>query len=397
MAVDEPVYWDPFEERFITDPYPVYARLREEAPLYRNGKHDFYAVSRYEDVELGLSDWRTFSSSRGSILELVQSGIEMPPGTVIFEDPPAHRLHRGLLSRLFTPKAISALEPRIRELCVRALDPLAGADRFDMMTALGAELPMRVIGMLMGIPEADQEAIRDTTDANLRTRSGERMKVRNASGLTNEAFADYINWRREHPSDDLMTALLTAQYEDEDGERKTLTHQEVLTYVTVVTGAGNETTGRLISWITAVLARHPDQRREIAADLSLVPAAVEEVLRYETPSPFIARYVTSDVEYYGATVPAGSAILFIAGAANRDHRRYPDPDAFDIHRVIRHPLTFGQGLHHCLGAALARLEGRVALEEILRRFPDWDVDWDNAKLAQTSTVRGWETLPVIVG
>jgi cytochrome P450 len=397
MTVDEPVYWDPFEGRFITDPYPVYARLREEAPLYRNAKHDFYAVSRYEDVELGLSDWRTFSSSRGSILELVQSGIEMPPGTVIFEDPPAHRLHRSLLSRLFTPKAISALEPRIREFCVRALDPLVGADRFDMMTALGAQLPMRVIGMLMGIPEADQEAIRDTTDANLRTRSGERMKVRNASGLTNEAFADYINWRRTHPSDDLMTALLTAQYEDDDGERKTLTHQEVLTYVTVVTGAGNETTGRLISWITAVLAQHPDQRRQIAADVSLVPGAVEEVLRYETPSPFIARYVTRDVEYYGATVPAGSAILFIAGAANRDDRRYRDPDAFDIRRVIRHPLTFGQGLHHCLGAALARLEGRVALEEILARFPDWDVDWDNAKLAQTSTVRGWETLPVIVG
>jgi cytochrome P450 len=397
MTADEPVYWEPFEARFITDPYPVYARLREEAPLYYNEKHDFYAVSRYEDVELGLSDWRTFSSSRGSILELVQSGIEMPPGTVIFEDPPEHRLHRGLLSRLFTPRAISALEPRIREYCVRALDPLVGADRFDMMKALGSELPMRVIGMLMGIPEADQEAIRDQNDARLRTRPGERMEFTSSAILTNEVFADYINWRREHPSDDLMTALLTAEYEDEDGKSKTLTHEEVLTYVTVVTGAGNETTGRLISWITAVLARHPDQRREIAADPSLVGGAVEEVLRYETPSPFIARYVTRDVDYHGTAVRAGSAILFIVAAANRDYRRYDDPDTFDIHRVIRHPLSFGQGLHHCLGAALARLEGRVALEEILKRFPDWDVDWDNAGLAQTSTVRGWETLPVIIG
>jgi cytochrome P450 len=397
MTADEPVYWDPFEARFIIDPYPVYARLREEAPLYYNEKHDFYAVSRYSDVELGLSDWKGFSSSRGSILELVQSGIEIPPGTVIFEDPPTHKLHRGLLSRLFTPKAISALEPRIREFCQRALDPLVGADRFDMMATIGGELPMRVIGMLMGIPEGDQEAIRESTDANIRTRPGERLKIKNTRGLTNQAFSDYINWRREHPSDDLMTALLTAEYEDENGARCRLTHEEVLTYVTVVTGAGNETTGRLISWITAVLANHPDQRREIAADLTLVPGAVEEVLRYETPSPFLARYVTEDTEYYGRKVPAGSAILFIAGAANRDYRRYPDPDAFDIRRVIRHPLTFGQGLHHCLGAALARLEGRVALEEILKRFPDWDVDWDNAKLAQTSTVRGWETLPVVIG
>jgi cytochrome P450 len=394
---DERVYWEPFEARFVTDPYPVYARLREEAPLYYNDKHDFYAVSRYDDCELGLSDWRTFSSSRGSILELVQSGIEMPPGTVIFEDPPTHDIHRRLLVRVFTPKAVSDLEPRVREYCARALGPLAGADRFDMMAALGTELPMRVIGMLMGIPEGDQEAIRDRTDAGLRTRSGERMKVKNTKILTNEMFSDYINWRREHPSDDLMTALLNAEFEDANGVRRTLTHQEVLTYVTVVTGAGNETTGRLISWITAVLARHPDPRREIAADLSLVPGAVEEVLRYETPSPFVARYVTKDVEYYGATVPAGSAMLFIVGAGNRDHRRYPDPDTFDVRRVIRHPLTFGQGVHYCLGAALARLEGRIAMEEILKRFPDFDVDWDSAKLAQTSTVRGWETLPVIVG
>jgi cytochrome P450 len=397
VTTDEPVYWEPFEARFATDPYPVYRRLREEAPLYYNEKHDFYAVSRYEDCELGLSDWRTFSSAKGDILELVQSGIDLPPGTVIMEDPPAHDLHRSLLVRVFTPRRVSDLEPRVREFCARALDPLAGVDRFDMMSALGAELPMRVIGSLLGIPEADQEAIRDATDANLRTRSGERMNFTSSAVLTSEMFADYINWRREHPSDDLMTVLLNAEFEDADGRRRTLTHEEVLTYVTVVAGAGNETTGRLISWITAVLARHPDQRRQIAADFSLVPGAVEEILRYETPSPFIARYVTRDVEYYGTTVQAGSAILFIVAAANRDHRRYADPDRFDIRRVIRHPLTFGQGVHYCLGAALARLEGRVALEEILKRFPDWDVDWDNAKLAQTSTVRGWETLPVIVG
>jgi cytochrome P450 len=397
LIASEPLYWDPFEARFAADPYPVYERLREEEPLYRNEKHGFYALSRFDDCLQGLSDWRTFSSARGSILEFIQSGMEMPPGTVIFEDPPAHDLHRGLLVRVFTPRRVSALEPQVRQFCARALDPLAGADRFDMMAALGTELPMRVIGMLLGIPEADQPAVRDAANASLRTEPGERMDVGDGAGLTNEMFADYINWRRQHPSDDLMTALLTAEFEDTSGVRRTLTHEEVLTYVSVVAGAGNETTGRLVGWLTAVLAQHPEQRREIAADLALVPGAIEEILRYEPPGPFIARCTTRDVEYYGETVPAGSAILFIVAAANRDYRRYPDPDRLDIRRPIRQPLTFGYGTHYCLGAALARLEGRIALEEILKRFPDWQVDWDNAKLAQTSTVRGWETLPVVIG
>jgi cytochrome P450 len=193
-----------------------------------------------------------------------------------------------------------------------------------------------------------------------------------------------------------MTDLLTAEFVDEHGVRRTLTREEVLTYVTVVAGAGNETTGRLIGWIGSVLAKHPEQRREIVDDPALIPGALEEILRYEPPGPFIARYVTADVEFHGQTVPQGSAILFIAASANRDERRYPEPDTFDIHRKVGHQLTFGMGVHFCLGAALARLEGRVALEEILRRFPKWDVDWDNAKLAQTSTVRGWETLPIII-
>jgi len=397
MSASDPVYWEPFESRFITDPYPVYARLREEAPLYYNQKHDFYAASRFDDVARGLQDWRVFSSAKGDILELIQSGFEMPPGTVIMEDPPSHDVHRKLLARMFTPKRIADLEPKVRAYCARALDPLTGADRFDMMQALGAELPMRVIGMLLGIPEADQPAIRDASDANLRTEDGQRMKVRPQAAFGNEGIASYIAWRRDHPGDDIVTALLNTEFTDTDGTRRTLTYEEVLTYASVVGGAGNETTGRLISWMTVVLARHPRARREISADFSLVPGAIEELLRYETPSAFIGRYVTRDTEFHGQTVPAGSAILFIAAAANRDPRRYDDPDTFDIRREIRQPLTFGYGTHYCLGAALARLEGRIAMEEILTRFPDWDVDWAGARLAQTSTVRGWETLPVIVG
>ena len=212
-----------------------------------------------------------------------------------------------------------------------------------------------------------------------------------------ELFSDYIDWRAEHPSDDLMTQLLNAEFEDETGTTRKLTRIEVLTYVMLLAGAGNETTTRLIGWTGKLLAEHPDQRRELAADRSLVPQAIEEILRYEAPSPVQARTVNRDVEYYGETVREGSVMVLLNGSGNRDDRHFPDGDRFDIHRTIDHHLSFGYGLHFCLGAALARLEGRVALDEVLQRWTDWDVDWDNAKQAHTPTVRGWERLPVITG
>lgn len=397
MNSDHPVYWDPYDPRFTKDPYPTYQRLRDEAPLYYNEKHDFYAVSRYADLERGLPDWKTFSSASGNILEIIKSGMEIPPGTLIFEDPRIHDIHRRLLVRVFTPRRIAELEAPVREFCRRTLDPLVGADHFDLVAAVGAEMPMRVIGMLLGIPETDQESIRDTVDEFLRTEDGGQMDLTEGAVLNNEMIGDYIDWRKDNPSDDLMTDLLTAEFEDENGERRTLTRDEVLTYVTVVAGAGNETTGRLIGWTGSVLAQHPDQRQELVEDPSLIPNAVEELLRYEPTGHAIGRLVTEDVEWHGRKVPAGSAMMFIVAAGNRDDRRYLEPDRFDIHRPIGQHMTFGLGVHYCLGAALARLEGRIALEEILKRFPRWDVDWDGARLASTSTVRGWETLPLVIG
>jgi cytochrome P450 len=193
-----------------------------------------------------------------------------------------------------------------------------------------------------------------------------------------------------------MTELLHAELEDENGERRRLTRPEVLGYVNLLAGAGNETTTRLVGWTGTVLAEHPDQRRELVEDRSLVPNAIEELLRYEAPSPVQARYVTKDVEHYGQQVAEGSVLLLLNASANRDERKFPDADRFDIHRRIDHHLTFGYGIHFCLGAALARLEGWVALDEVLQRFPSWEVDWDNAVRARTSTVRGWERLPVII-
>jgi cytochrome P450 len=209
-------------------------------------------------------------------------------------------------------------------------------------------------------------------------------------------FSDYIDWRATHPSDDLMSELLFAEFEDETGTSRRLTRDEVLLYVSVLSGAGNETTNRLIGWMGKVLAEHPDQRHALVENRSLVPNAIEELLRFEPPTPHVARYVARDAEVHGATVPAGSAMMCLSGAANRDDRRYRNPDRFDIHRQIGQHLTFGYGIHYCLGAALARLEGRVALDEALARFSDWEVDWDRARRAPTSTVRGWESLPVVI-
>jgi cytochrome P450 len=391
------LYYDPYDVEIDLDPYPVWKRMRDEAPLYYNEKFDFFAVSRFDDVERGLVDARRYISGRGGILEIIKANVEMPPGTLIFEDPPIHTIHRSLLSRVFTPRRVAALEPKMREFCAQCLDPHVGTDRFDFITDLGHQMPMRVIGMLFGIPDADLDRVRRGADANLRTAAGEPMEISETPDFGSEVYQEYIDWRVDHPSDDLMTELLHTEFEDENGVTRCLTRDEALLYTTVVAGAGSETTTRLIGWAGKVLGDLPDERRKVVADRSLVPNTIEELLRYEPPGPQIARYVPEDAEWYDTKIPAGSAMMFLVGAANRDERHYDDPDRFSVDRVIDRHLTFGYGIHFCLGAALARLEGRVALDEVLRRFPDWEVDLDNARIARTSTVRGYETLPAVIG
>jgi cytochrome P450 len=388
------VYYDTYDVAINADPYPVYRRLREEAPVYYNETHDFFAVSHFADVEKGLLDAQTYISGKGGIIELIKADIQMPPGVIIFEDPPTHTIHRRLLSRAFTPRRVAELEPKIRQFCAQSLDPLVGVDRFDFIADLGAQMPMQVISMLLGIPESDQETIRDHVDANLRTEAGEPMQVQE-NFVTGALFADYVDWRAEHPSDDIMTELLNVEFTDETETVRKLTRGELLTYLEVLAGAGNETTTRLIGWSAKVLADHPDQRAELVADPSLIPNAIEELLRFESPAPHVGRCVAKqDLVVHGTEVPAGSVMLFLLGSANRDERRFPDGDSFDIHRKDGRHLTFGNGIHLCMGAALARMEGVIALEEVLARIPEWEVDVDNARLSPTSTVRGWETLPV---
>jgi cytochrome P450 len=390
------VYYDPYDFAIDDDPYPTWKRLRDAAPLYYNEKYNFYALSRYEDVARELPNWEAYRSGHGTTMDIILSGIELPPGIILFEDPPIHDLHRRLLSRVFTPRRMEAIEPLTRQYCVRALDRLSDSDRLDFITDIGAQIPMRTIGYLLGIPEQNQESIRDRSNSAITLTEGEFSGARaDLFENSGELFAEYIDWRADHPSDDLMTQLLNAELE-EDGRSRRLTRTEVLMYTSMIAGAGNETTTRLIGFAGQLLAEHPDQRRELANDFSLIPRAIEEVLRYQAPSPVQARYVARDVVCRGQTIPEGSVMLLLNGSANRDERHFPDADRFDIHRTGAH-LSFGQGLHFCLGSALARLQARVVLEEVLQRWADWEVDYPNAAMAHTSSVRGWGSLPVMLG
>lgn len=389
-------YYDPFDFDIDDDPYPIWKRLRDEVPLYHNEKYNFFTLSRYEDVSREMTNWETFRSGRGTTMDIIMSGIDVPPGVILFEDPPLHDLHRRLLSRVFTPRRMEAIEPLTRAFCARALDPLVGSNRFDFIENLGAMVPMRTIGYLLGIPEEGQETIRDHGGRQITLKDGTfRAVSQDLFEQSYQMFSDYIDWRVEHPSDDVMTQLLNAEVED-NGVGRRLTRTEVLLYTSMIAGAGNETTTRLIGFIGQLLAEHPEQRRQIVDNPSLIPMAIEEVLRCEAPSPVQARYVACDVECYGTTVPEGSVMLLLNGSANRDERRFPDGERFDIHRGSTH-LSFGHGLHFCLGSALARMQARVALEEVIKRWPDWEVDYANASKAHTSSVRGWAKLPVTTG
>jgi cytochrome P450 len=392
------LYYDPWHVELNADPYPMFKRLRDEAPLYYNEVHDFYAVSRFQEANRTLVDHKNFSSARGGLLELIKSGVEIPPGVLIFEDPPLHDIHRRLLARAFTPRMIMGLEPKIREFTVRCLDPLVGGGRIDFVKDVGAVMPMRVVGMLFGIPEDYQRRVQEDGDKHVRTERGGRITDNPDGAFTdNTVFAEFVDWRTEHPADDLTTDMINVEFEDENGVIRTLRRDELLMFMNIVAVAGSETTTRMIGWAGKLLSEHPDQRRLLAADRSLLPGAIEEILRFESPALQAARYVTHDVEFHGSTVPAGSAILSLMAAANRDERQFgPDAESFDITREPRQHLTFGVGAHFCLGNSLARLEGRIALEEILNRFPDWEVDLDEAVFSSSSAVRGWDSMPARV-
>jgi cytochrome P450 len=389
------VYYDMYDRDIYASPYETYRRLRNEAPLYYNEKYNFYAVSRFADLSRVLTDRETFISSKGGVFNILSAGIDIPPGLFIFEDPPLHTMHRSLVARLFTPKAVATLEPQIRDLCSDITESLVGRERFDFMRDFALRLPVQVIGMLVGVPKADQMSLLETFQKNLHERSAD-PEAAQLDGILEAAqwFNDYLDWREKNPADDVMTQLLNLEFEDETGATRKLRRDETVTYLTLITSAGSDTTATAIGWAGKLLSDHPDQRRELTRNPALIPNAVEEVLRCEPPTYHFCRWVANDAEFHGGTVPAESILVVVPPAANRDESRWEDSDRFDIHRQPSQIFTFSFGPHFCLGANLARIEARIALETILPRIPDWTADLDHAELTLGIDTRGWDTLPV---
>ena len=393
-----PLAWDPLDERYKVDPHPIWRRLRDEAPVYYNADLDFYAVSRFADVDAFSRDPKTFCSSHGTVLEML-SPDPAPQEIMIFMDPPDHTRYRRLVSKAFTPRRIALLEDDIRGLCADLLDAQVGKSSFDYVQDFGARVPAYVIAALLGVPPEDRDQVRGWIDEtfHLDPEKGMYNDVSaEAMGKLNDYVMDQLRERQKAPRDDMFTDLLQGEIVDENGELRRLTLEQSTMFSLLIASAGTETVARLLGWAGLTLANNPDQRAELAADAVLIPNAIEELLRYEAPSPVQSRWSTAEVELHGTVIPADSKVVMITGSAGRDERAYPDADRFDIHRKMDHHLSFGYGIHFCLGAALARMEGRVALEETLRRFPEWTVDFDGAVPLYTSTVRGYTKLPIVV-
>jgi cytochrome P450 len=390
------VRWDPYDVAIKLDPQPVWRRLRDERPVYYDETYDFWALSRFDDVQAASLDPQTYSSAYGNVLELMSpEPLNLP--YLVMQDPPGQHEQRMLVSRGFTPRRVADLEERIRRLCRELLDPYVGASGFDYVADFSSQLPSMVISALMGVAAADQERLRAAIDRSFHIEPGVGMInpiSQAASGEMIAYFREQIALRRVDPRDDLMTALAFAEIGTADAARR-LTVDEAAIFSNEMTAAGTETVARLLGWVCDLLAANPEQRAALVDDPSLIPAAVEESLRFEAPSPVQGRRVMRDTTLHGTAIPEGARLLLLTGSAGRDERHYADADRFDIRRSEPH-LSFGKGIHFCLGASLARLEARVALEETLRRFPSWEVDHAHCEFLYSSTVRGYLRLPISV-
>ena len=390
--------WDPYDAELDDDPYAVWARLRNDAPVYRNDRYDFWALSRFADVEAAHKDPLTYSSARGTVLE--NMGNDMSAlGMMIFLDPPGHTAMRSLVSRALTPRRVAALEDRVRALCAELMDPMVGSGGFDYVQQFAAQLPSRVISSLVGVPPEDQEEQRRLVDAMFHIEPGVGT-MNEAAGAAALALITYLGElvakRTVDPRDDMVSDLIRAEITDEQGHVRRLTADECTRFALLLYSAGTETVAKLLGNAAVVLAQHPSERAELVAHPEIIPNAVEELLRFEAPSPVQGRWTTRPVSLHGVDIPADSKVLLLTGSAGRDERAFPDPDRFDVRREMQHHLSFGYGVHFCLGAALARLEGRVALEETLKRFPTWDVDPGGVTRVHTSTVRGYREVAILV-
>ena len=393
----EPIYFDQYDYQIDDNPYPVMRRMRDEAPVWYNEKHDYWAISRFEDVLKASLDTGAFSSAYKTVLEHMTE--EPSHSTMILDnDPPYHTLMRKLVAPYFSPARVSPMEDRIRAIVISYLEPLEGRDAFDFVQDFARWIPMDVVSELLGIPAEDRRQINLWADEMLHRDDGQvedgPLQLAAIDGLMTY-FGGLMASRRREPQDDLSSAIANGTIVENGIERR-LTDQECAEFLMLIGGAGNETVARLLASAGWLLGKHPEQRRKLCENSKLTPRAVEELLRFETPSPVQFRRVVKDVELHGVRIPAGSNLCLMTSSAGRDDRQYESPDNFNIERAPRRHLTFGYGVHTCLGVSVARLEARVTLEEVLKRFPDWTVDESRMQRVRTSTVRGFSHVPVIV-
>ncbi len=389
--------FDPFSDDYFVDPYPIYRHLRDEAPVYHNEALGFFALSRFRDVLDAAIDHASYTSARGVMIQ------ESPPEMVeavpmmIMMDPPRQTRLRKLISKVFTPKAIGELEPRIRELARKLLDPLAERGSCDILEDFAAVLPIEVISEMLGVPEADRVQVREWSDVVLTREEGNPeipAAAHQAMAASLGYFKELIDERKKRPRDDMISHFIAVEMAAEAGGTTRLSDAEILGFTALISTAGNETVTKLLGNAMVLLHRNPEQRAKLVADPQRIPGAVEESLRYWPPSQIQGRSSTRDVELHGRTIPAGSRVLLLTGAACRDEREFASADDFDIERPIPIQLALGHGAHKCLGAALARLESRVSLEEIFARFPDYVVDEERTKRVHMSNVAGYASVPI---
>jgi cytochrome P450 len=385
----EPFSFNPFDYEMHENPYPTYARLREEAPCYHNQEMGFWVLSRFDDVLEGYRDWESFTSTKGIALEEV--GTASAP-SMIGMDPPVQTKLRKLVVRAFNPKRVGALEPRIRALTTGFLDQFVEEGGCDLIERFAALLPSDVISTLLGAPAEDHASLRIWTETMMHRADGVSAIPKAASLASKnllEYFAGLIAAKRKKPAEDLVSGLVEA---DLDGRR--LTDPEILGFCFLLISGGNETTEKLIANTIHQLSRHPDQRAEIIANPTLIPDAIEESLRFRSPTQYMVRATTGEVERHGRKIPEGDRVVLLIGAANHDPRRFADPGRFDIKRKMAQHLAFGFGVHFCLGARLARLEAKIAMEEIHKRLPDYQVDESGVSVVHAGNVAGLATLPI---
>jgi cytochrome P450 len=399
MTTSELVF-DPFSEEFFNGPWEIYRRLREEAPVYYNEKYDFYALTRHEDVAAAYKDFETFSSAYGLDLSQVRSDEPVPVKMIIIMDPPEHRQMRSLVNKVFTPRAIEAMKPMVTETIDRYISA-ADPERYDVVQDFSALFPVEVITQMLGVPEEYRQQVREWVDTSLHREPGQIDMSDEGMQAVADSMALYyqlIQERRAEPRDDMFSRLIAADVERQDGEKESLDDFEIAGFATLLGGAGAETVTKLVGNAAVVFARNPDQWQKLLDDRSKIPAAVEELLRYEAPAQYNVRRSMREVQLHGVTIPAGKPVFLIAGSANRDPEAFTEPDTFDIDRdrTEAQNLGFGYGVHSCLGAALARMESAIALERLLDFMPRYEVLWDDCQRVAMSNVAGWSHVPVRV-